>query len=102
MLDRFSEVSIARRGDKRVRPFGSPSVLDRDRVRPQALAARTRKQCEGAPGDERERAVGRVDRENLDLIARVIQRIEKIVRTINCEREGSSVRSGQAKLGQRA
>src|ERR1700694_5605149 len=78
------------------------SVLDRDRVRPESLAARTGKQCEGAPGDERQRAVGRVDRENLDLVAHVIQRIEEVVRTIECQSNGSPPRLGPAHFCQRA
>jgi hypothetical protein len=53
----------------------SPSVLYGDRVWPKTLAACARKQRKGASGDERQRAVGRIDRKHLDLIVDIVQRI---------------------------
>jgi hypothetical protein len=53
----------------------SPSVLYGDRVWPKILAACARKQREGASGDERQRAVGRIDRKHLDLVVDIVQRI---------------------------
>jgi hypothetical protein len=53
----------------------SPSVLYGDLVWPKILAACARKQRKGASGDERQRAVGRIDRKHLDLIGDIVQRI---------------------------
>src|SRR6266436_5849719 len=53
----------------------SPSVLYGDSVWPKTLVACARKQREGASGDKRQRAAGRIDRKHLDLVGDIVQHI---------------------------